>query len=103
MGEMGIAKDSVAGRKEFERRMEARRWEISRSNGRVCGKAGVWVMALFARSCWPKWRSGREHRTMAKSFENAHPLVQAGFARPQPDCLLERGIQHMKYAWMPRR
>ena len=27
MGEMGIPKDSAAGRKEFERRMEARRWE----------------------------------------------------------------------------
>jgi len=27
LGEMGIPKDSVAGRKEFERRMELRRWE----------------------------------------------------------------------------
>src|SRR5260370_34813855 len=27
LGELGIAKDSAAGRKEFERRMELRRWE----------------------------------------------------------------------------
>jgi hypothetical protein len=27
LGEMGIPKDSAAGRKEFERRMELRRWE----------------------------------------------------------------------------
>ena len=26
-GEMGIVKDSVAGRKQFEKRMELRRWE----------------------------------------------------------------------------
>jgi hypothetical protein len=26
-GEMGIGKDSAAGRREFEKRMEARRWE----------------------------------------------------------------------------
>ncbi len=49
LGEHGIGRDTEAGRREFERRMEraARRKEM-RSNGRGCGGDGAWERAIQA-------------------------------------------------------
>jgi putative transposase len=60
LGEHGIARDTVAGRREFEQRLEARR-AAERQPGGVAGdsaRLGVWARRRSKRGCWSAWRGG---------------------------------------------
>ena len=64
LGEHGIGRDSAAGRREFERRMEARRAEAT-DNGPCnhCAGAGVWAAKPSGRRCWSGWKTGAGNTT----------------------------------------
>ncbi len=56
LGEMGIPKDSVAGRREFEGQMEQRRTLDDREGTRKMRRGWYLGMRNFGVSCWPRWR-----------------------------------------------
>jgi REP element-mobilizing transposase RayT len=60
LGEWGIPKDSTAGRRVFEQRMEWRRGRIGAGNSSGWKEVGVWAGRSFARSCWSRWTRGQD-------------------------------------------